>query len=101
MWFPRIPMGMYPGRIAESCGTTYDKALASTTKQILPNPPSRLLVEVLLVEAADFNRLQSLLVASHDHCVKAVLNPRKHLGVASEDLDNLGVRLLYGADRQG
>lgn len=33
--------------------------------------------------------------------MKAVLNPRKHLGIASEDIDYVGIRQLNDADRSG
>jgi hypothetical protein len=54
----------------------------------------------LLKEAADLDR-RSLSIACHDHRVKTVLNPRKHLRVAFENFHDFGIRLLHHADELG
>jgi hypothetical protein len=52
----------------------------------------------LLKEASDIDLPFALPAACLDHRMKAVLNPREHFGLASEDCHNLGVCLLDEAN---
>jgi len=55
----------------------------------------------LLVEAADINRPCAISVRRPNHCVKAVLDPGKHLGLALQDGYDLGICLLDHPDSTG
>lgn len=99
IWLPRIPIRMYPGRMAESCGTTYAARQSSTYyepyyRTYLPDAWYRQLFE----ETANLDWL-SVLTACQNHGMEAILNSREYLRIALKHFDNFRICLLDDPNR--
>ena len=74
-----MPIGMYPDRMAECAGTTYDSISHTPAPMQRSTHGANTRQRQLLVKTGNLNRGKAALVAGADHGVEILLDTLKNL----------------------